>query len=138
MLIDEIRKAKMVAMKEHDEDKKNAFSMVLSRYQILLSSGKEGTPTDEDVLSIIMKFVKELDEEAEGYKNAGREDSYLSTLKQKEAVSAFLPKLMGEEEIKAEILKLEDRSIPSVMKYFKANYSGKVDMGLVNRIAKSL
>lgn len=138
MLIDEIKKAKVQAMKEHDEDRKNAYSMVLSRYQVLLTSGREAEVGDADVLSIIQKFVKELDEEAEGYKKAGREESYRSTLAQKDAVSVFLPKQMGEEEIKAEILSLEDRSIPNVMKHFKANFAGKVDMGLVSKIARSL
>ena len=138
MIIDEIRKAKVQAMKERNEDKKNAYSMVLTRYQVLLTSGKEGEVGDAEVLSIISKFVKELDEEAEGYKNAGREDSYRSTLAQKEAVKAFLPKQMDEEEIKAEILSLEDRSIPNVMKHFKAIFAGKVDMGLVSKIARSL
>ena len=137
MLIDEIKKAKMEAMKAHDENKKTALSMVLARYQVLLTSGKGGEITDADVLSIIQKFVKELDEEAEGYKTAGREEAYSSTLAQKEAVSVYLPKQLSEEEIKAEILSLGDRSIPSVMKHFKANFSGKVDMSLVSKTARS-
>ena len=138
MLIDEIRKAKIQAMKDHDEDKKNAFSMVLTRYQVLKTTGKEDEIGDAEVLAILKKFAKELDEEAEGYKAADREDSYRSTLAQKEAISAFLPKQMSEEEIKAEILSLSDRSIPSVMKHFKANHAGEVDMGLVSKIARSL
>ena len=32
---------------------------------------------------------------------------------------------------------LEDKTLPSVMKYFKQNYQGKADMRLVNAIAKS-
>ena len=31
-----------------------------------------------------------------------------------------------------------DKSIPSVMKHFKTNFAGKVDMGLVSKIAKSI
>ena len=138
MLIDEIKKAKLLAMKEHDEDRKNAYSMVISRYQIALTSGKEGEIGDEQVLSIIQKFAKELDEEAEGYRAAGRNEAYDSTLRQKEAVLAFLPKQLSEEEIREIILSLPDHSIPFVMKHFKANYSGKVDMGLVGKVAKTL
>ncbi len=138
MLIDEIKKAKIEAMKAHDEDRKNAYSMILSRYQILLTSGNEVKDSDEPVISIIMKFAKELDEEAEGYKKAGREDSYNATLRQKEAIVSFLPKMLSEDEIKTIILSLEDRSIPSVMKHFKMNYAGKADMGMVNKVARSL
>ena len=136
MLIDEIKKANMQAMKDHDADKRAAYSMVISRYQGLLTSGKGGEVKDEDVIAILMKFSKELEEEAEGYKNAGREESYRSTLAQKEAVALFLPKLLSEEEIRQIIASLEDKSIPSVMKHFKANYAGKVDMSLVSKLAR--
>ena len=53
-------------------------------------------------------------------------------------IQSYLPKMLTEEEIKNEILSLEDRSIPSVMKHFKEKFAGKVDMGLVNRIARSI
>ena len=46
--------------------------------------------------------------------------------------------MMNEEEIKNVILSLEDKSIPAVMKHFKTNYAGKCDMGLVNKVLKSL
>lgn len=136
MLIDEIKKANLMAMKEHDANKRAAYSIVISRYQGLLTSGKGGEIKDEDVINILMKFSKELEEEAEGYKAAGREESYQATLSQKEAVASFLPKLLSEEEVKAIISSLEDKSIPSVMKHFKANYAGKVDMSMVNRLAR--
>ena len=44
--------------------------------------------------------------------------------------------MLSEEKIREIIAELEDKSIPSIMKHFKANYAGKVDMGLVNRIAR--
>ena len=138
MLIDDIRKASMQAMKDHDGDARAAYSMVISRYQALLTSGKGGDVTDKDVVSILIKFSKELEEEKQGYVNAGRTESAESLTHQIEAVAKFLPKLMGEEEIKAVILSLEDRSIPSVMRHFKANYEGKADMGLVSKLARSL
>lgn len=136
MLIDEIKKANMQAMKEHNADKRAAYSMVITRYQALLTSGKGGEIKDEDIVAILMKFSKELEEEAEGYKTAGRNESYAATLAQKEAVAVFLPKLLSEEEIKDIIASLEDKSMPSVMKHFKANYAGKVDMSLVSKIAR--
>ena len=44
--------------------------------------------------------------------------------------------MMSEDEIREEIAKLEDKKIPTIMKHFKANFNGKCDMGLVNKIAK--
>ena len=43
---------------------------------------------------------------------------------------------LSEDEIKDIIASMEDKSMPSVMKHFKANYAGKVDMSLVNKIAR--
>ena len=138
MLIDDIRKASLQAMKDHDADARAAYSMVISRYQALLTSGKGIEPTDKDVVAILIKFAKELEEERAGYVAAGRMESAESLAHQIEAVSKFLPKLLGEEEIQSIILGLEDRSIPAVMKYFKANYDGQADMGLVSKVARSL
>ena len=136
MLIDEIKKANIEAMKAHDGDYRAAYSMIISRYQTALTSGKGTTPTDADVLAMLMKFSKELEEEKQGYITAGREESATSTVRQIEAIAKFLPKMMSEEEIRAVIDSLEDKSIPSVMRHFKANYAGQVDMGLVSKIAR--
>ena len=46
--------------------------------------------------------------------------------------------MMSEEEVRSEIKKLDDKSMPSIMKHFKANFQGKEDMGMVNKIARSL
>ena len=138
MLIDEIKKANIEAMKAHNADARAVLSLVITRYQGLLTSGKEGEIGDADVVRIIQKMSKELDEECEGYRKVGREDSAASIQRQKEVLAAFLPKMLSEEEIKAIIASLEDKSMPSIMKYFKANYDGKVDMGLVSKLARNL
>lgn len=138
MLIDEIKKANIQAMKDHDADARAAYSMVVSRYQALLTSGKGVTPTDKDVVAILIKFSKELEEEKQGYVTAGREEAAESLSRQIEAIAKYLPKLLSEEEIKTIIMGLEDKSIPAVMKHFKANYDGKADMGLVSKIARSI
>jgi uncharacterized protein YqeY len=45
--------------------------------------------------------------------------------------------MLSEEEIYKIISALEDKSIPSVMRYFKTNYAGKCDMSSVSKIAKT-
>lgn len=138
MLIDEIKKANVAAMKAHDQEKRGVYSILLSRYQEKKTSGEGVELTDADVLSMIQKLNKELDEEKASYVAAGRAESAEAIDRQKEALVAFLPKQLSEAEIKEKILSLPDHSIPAVMKYFKANYQGQVDMGLVSKIARSL
>ena len=114
------------------------ISIVINKYMNLAidlkSKGKD--ITDTDLVSIIQKTSKELDDEAAGYEKVGNSDKLAETARQKVAIEAYLPKQLTEDEIKAIIDKLEDKSIPSIMKHFKANYAGSVDMSLVSKIAR--
>ena len=70
MLIDDIKKANMMAMKEKNQAKRSAYSSVISRYQLLKSKDPSKEISDTDVLSLIQKIVKELDEELDSYRKA--------------------------------------------------------------------
>ena len=94
--------------------------------------------TDADVTKILQKTVNELIEEREGFVKAGRAETVASLDHQIETVKKYLPALLSEEEIKAIIEKLDDKTVPSVMKHFKTNYAGKVDMKLVGEVLKKL
>ena len=138
MLIDQIKKANIEAMKAKDADRRAIYSIVITRYQTLATSGKAGELGDADVIQIIQKLGKELDEEKEGYVKAGRSESAAKIDAHKEAIASFLPKQLSEEEIREIIASLPDKSIPLVMKHFSANYKGQCDMGLVSKVARSL
>ena len=138
MLIDEIRKANIAAMKAHDTEARGAYSIVITRYQALLTSGTGVAPTDADLIHILQNFAPELDEEKEGYVKAGRTEQAEATEKQKQAIVSFLPKQLSEEEVRKIYASLEDKSMPAVMKHFKTNYAGQVDMGLVSKVARGL
>lgn len=137
MLIDEIKKAKMIAMKEKDADARAIYDIIVNKYMLasieLKEKGQEAS--DADMIKIIQKTIKELADEKSSFASAGRDVS--SFEHQEQVLSKYLPKMLSEEEIKNEISKLEDKSIPSVMKHFKTNFAGKVDMGLVSKVARS-
>lgn len=137
MLIDEIKKANMMALKEHDNNKRSVYSIIISRYSELATNGSGKEITDADVVSLLQKMKKELEEERLSYEKAGRKEQEEAIRLQLLAVEPFLPKQMSEDDIKAVIESLPDKSIPSVMKHFKANYAGQVDMSLVNRLARA-
>lgn len=140
MLIDEFKKAKMYALKEKNEDAKAIYSVLINKCMLALIDKREkGVEiTDADYVQIVNKTLKELSDEKEAYAKAGNEAKVASISAQEEICKKYLPTMMSEEEIRNEISKLEDKSIPSVMKHFKMNFAGKVDKGLVNKIAKSL
>ena len=138
MLIDELSKANIEALKARDQVARAIYSVLLSKYKALdielKSQGKEAT--DQDMVKLISKTIKELDEEKEAYQKAGRSLEVQNIQTQKSLIEKYLPKLMSEEEIRNIISTLDDKSMPSVMKHFKANYDGKVDMSLVSKIAR--
>ena len=140
MLIDEIKKAKMVAMREKDADARAVYDIVVNKYMLqsiaLRETGKE--ISDVDLIQIIMKTLKELADEKENFLKVGRVETAKGIEHQEEVLKKYLPQMMSEEEIRNEIEKLDDKSMPSIMKHFKANFQGKVEMSLVSKIAKSL
>ncbi len=138
MLIDDIKKASVAAMKNRDANARNALSAVISRYTLLATSGSGKEIGDADVVRIIGKVDREIDEEIESFKAAGRNEAIEPLLAQKAALKPYIPQMLGESEIKEIILKLDDRSVPSVMRHFKENYAGRVDMGLVNKTLRTL
>ncbi len=138
MLFEEIAKANMDALRNHDKVARSILSIVYGKFKnesINQGLNAKSLP-DGDCLNIIKKTIKELDEEKEGYIKVGRQESADEIQQQREIIEKYLPKMMSEAEIRAEIEKLDDKKIPNVMKHFKANFNGLCDMGLVSKIAK--
>ena len=127
MLIDELKKAQMEALKTKD-----TLKVKLAEIE---KRTKNESLTDDDVLLVINKVIKELDEEILAFKNANRLEKVEELTKQKQILEAYLPAKLTEEEIKEIINSLEDKSMPNIMKHFKLNYLGKCDMKLVNKLA---
>lgn len=140
MTLEEFKKVKIEAMKSKDKDAVTALNVVINK--IMLASiekkavGEE--MTDEDVTRILQKTVNELTEERAGFEKAGRTETVASLDNQITVVKKYLPKMLSEEEIKDIILSLDDKSVPVVMKYFKSEYAGKVDMRLVGAVLKTI
>ena len=140
MLIDEINKAKVVAFKNKDEQAKNAIGNVKSKFLLMQCEkrAKGEEMTDADTVQILLKISKELDDELENYKRVNNTLEMENIQKQKATIESFLPKMMSIEEIKEIILSLPDKTVPTVMKHFKANYAGKVNMKDVNIALKEI
>ena len=139
MTLEQFKKEKIEAMKQKDKDKVSALNVIITKIMALTierrASGLEVTEGDVD--SLLQKAEKELTEEREGFIKAGREENVVSLTNQIEVIKKYLPKLLSEDEIKEIISTLEDKSMPSVMKHFKQNYQGKVDMRVVSALAKA-
>ena len=138
MIIDEIKQANIEAMKSRNAPKRAIYSIVIGKYNNLeienKAKGKE--TTDVDTIAIIQKTLKELDDELAGHVLLGRQAKVIEIESQKQAIKVYLPKQLTEAEIRGIINTLEDKSMPNVMKHFRTNYAGQVDMSLVSKIAR--
>lgn len=140
MIRDEINKANIEAIKNRDTASKTILSIIKNKFMLaeIDKRTKNEELQDSDCIQIIQKTIKELNEEAENYKKANNLEEVENIEKQKVVIEKFLPQMMSEEEIKNILASLDDKSIPSVMKHFKTNYAGKVEMKLVSDILKTL
>ncbi|MBQ8430553.1 MAG: GatB/YqeY domain-containing protein [Clostridia bacterium] len=138
MIIEEIKKDNVQAMKDKNAVARTIYGVVINKFMLQNIEKRKVNQemTDADMVAILQKTIKELDEEAENYVKAGKMEESKNVLAQKEYLVKYLPQMLSEEEIKNIIATLEDKSMPNIMKHFKANYAGKVDMGLVNKLAR--
>ncbi len=135
MTLQELKKEKIEAMKARDKEAVTALNVIINKLMLIEKSGK-GEVTELDVTNAIQKTQKELLEERDAFEKAGRDDTVETLNKQIASIEKYLPKLLTAEEIDKIIKGLDDKSIPSVMRYFSANYAGKVDMKMVNEILR--
>lgn len=107
MLKDVILNEWKEAYKNKDEVLKSAYSMVKAKILVEEKSGKYELPlTDEVIVAVITKEVKELKETQTFYKP--EDQMYMDINRKIEALSAYLPKQLTEEEVKAIIIKLKE------------------------------
>ena len=138
MIIDEIKKDNVQAMKDKNAIARTIYGVVVNKFMLQnIEKRKTGAEmTDADMVAILQKTIKELTEEAENYSKVGNSEQVEEINAQKSILEKYLPQMMSEDEVRNIIASMEDKSMPSIMKHFKANYAGKVDMQLVNKIAR--
>ena len=140
MILDEIKKANIQAIKDKDATARALYSVVLNKIKLEeINTRQAGAElSDGDVAAILQKASKELNEEMQNYLKANNQQMAQNIASQIALVEKYMPKMLSDEEIKNIIASLDDKSIPAVMKHFKQNYQGACDMKRVNEILKGL
>ena len=140
MIYEQIKKDNIQAMKDKNVVARSLYSVVMNKIKLeeIRKREKAEALVDADVVAILQKSIKELEEEKENFAKVGNSDQVEVIAKQIKIVEGYLPQMMSEEEIKEVILSLDDKSIPNVMKHFKANFNGKCDMRKVQEVLKGV
>lgn len=115
---------------------------------ILLAKTAEGGSdeiTDDQIVRIIQKLVKQRKESAEQYNAANRPELAENELAEAAAMEVYLPKQLSEEEVRAELARIIEEtgaSKPSdmgkVMGVATKRLAGLADGKLISTIVKSL
>lgn len=130
------------AMKNKDTLRLNTIRFVKKYIQELETSvGHNGNATDDEVLKIISKLVKQGKDAAEQYKSAGRMDLYNVEMSQIVVLETYLPKQMSDDEISIEIdkvmLETGSTNMGILMKELNARLTGRADGKTISRILKT-
>ena len=144
---DKIESSYNNSIKEKDSNSINTLRLIKSaiKDKEISFRGKQDALTDSDVLSLLQSLVKQRKDSIEAFEKANRNDLIQNELNEIKVIEKFLPKQMNEDETNL-IIKdiISDNNFTSIkdmgalMKIIKEKYTGKIDMGLVGKIAKSL
>ncbi len=95
--------------------------------------------TDEEVISVIGNEAKKRREAVESYTKAGRADSAEKEGQELKILQAYLPTQMTEDEVKAELVKLElPKDFGQAMRVAAPMFKGKADGSLVAEIVRNI
>jgi len=133
------------AMKAREEIKVSALRMLKAEIMKLEVSGTKKEATDEDVVSIIQKQVKQQKDSEEQFRNGGREKMADKEAKEAEILSAYLPEQMSKEDVKKAVQEAitqvgatSKTDMGKVMGAVMPKVKGKTDGKLVNKLVMEL
>ncbi len=148
MLRDEINTALKEAMKARDERRVSALRLMNAAIQnadIEAETAKRSALSDEDLLGLLQKMIKQRQESVEIYDKAGRKELADQERGEIEVIRAYLPQQMSEADAKAAIADViaktgaqSIKDMGKVMAALKQGYAGKMDFGKASGWVKGL
>ena len=147
MLRENINNAVKDAMRAKDERKLSTLRMVNSTIKNAdIAARGEGKPplSDGDLLGVFQKMIKQRQESVELYDKGGRAELAAQEREEIAIISAYLPKQMSEDDVKAAIAAAIAETGAAGMKdmgkvigVLKAKYAGQMDFGKASGMVKA-
>jgi len=148
VLRDNINDALKIAMKAGDSRRVSTLRLVNSALKNAdIEARGQGKPplSDEDLLSLLQKMIKQRQESVELYQKGNRADLVAQEQGEIEIISAYLPQQMAESEIVDTVAALVRetgatamKDMGRVMAAIKERYAGKLDVGKASAAVKKL
>ena len=109
------------------------------------AEGGNGEVSDQEVIKIIQKLVKQRKESAQQYNDAGRPELAENELAEVAAMEVYLPKQLGEAEVEAELVKIiaevgacQPSDMGKVMGVATKRLAGQAEGRLISTLVKKL
>lgn len=102
MIKQTIQADQIAAMKAHDTDKLQTLRYILAQIKNKEIEKREDL-TNEEVVDVLRKENKKLQEAAESFKQGGREDLAAENTAQAQIIATYLPKELSDEELRAKV-----------------------------------
>ena len=147
MLKTKLKDELIIAMKDKNQLRVSTLRMVNASIKDLEISQRTNNQTDEisdnDIIDILVKMVKQRKEAADTYKQGNRDDLSKKELDEIKIIEEFLPKRLSEDEV-IKIIEglISENNISDIsgmgllMSEIKKKYSGQLDLGLASKIIK--
>ena len=144
---DEISESLKIALKARDQRRTSTLRLINSAIQdkdIAIRQEARGPATNEEILIILQKMVKQREESFAIYAQAGRAD--LATVEKEEIdiLNEFLPKGLSDAEVDAAIAAAiastgaeGPKDMGKVIGQLKADYPGRIDFGKASAKVKA-
>ena len=148
MLRESINDAMKTAMKSQEKLRLSTLRLVnaaIKNADIEARTGGKGPLSDDDLLGLLQKMIKQRQESVDIYDKAGRKELADQERGEIEIIRAYLPKQMSEAEAKAAIAEAikttgaaSVKDMGKVMAALKQAHAGKMDFGKASGLVKSL
>ena len=106
--------------------------------------GRDGA-TDEEILGVLAKMIRQREEASAIYEGAGRRDLASRERAEIGIIRSFLPRQMGEDEVTAACREVVDevgaqgpRDMGRCMGALKARYAGRMDFARASAVVKDM
>ena len=147
MLREQINESIKSAMKSKDKQRLSTLRLVSSaiKYAEIEAERTGKTLSDDDILSLLQKMIKQRQESVDIFDKAGRKELADQERGEIEVIKGFLPQQMSEAEageaIGAVIKEIGAQGVKDmgkVMAALKQAYAGKMDFGKASGLVKTL
>ena len=147
MLKNKLKDELIKAMKDKNQLRVSTLRMVNASIKDLEISQRTNDHSedisDNDIINILVKMVKQRKEAADTYKQGNRDDLSKKELDEIKIIEEFLPKQLSEDEV-IKIIEglISENNVSDIsgmgllMSEIKKKYSGQLDLGLASKIIK--